>query len=333
MNINNSFNANCVRIDSNSVMMCRSPSMHNNNNNNSCDKEHKTKQFVLCNNAQHNSMSVSNYNYNYNTPTNQLSPSFSHKVLLTRINYKNNSNKNKLIQLQRQGKCGWELPFIESKIGIGNNNYSGSSSYKRFFSHRNSILHNNSNSNSITGHKKYHFTKIGTSPEQIHKDIISSVKNIHHYKTKIKPIEIDINNINNNNDDNCSLHLNNIKHDSVYEKAEQIKFANEYNKKLIDKDIRHIILYERHKATEKINTLLSHNKDQHNKQILWNKQYKPLYLNKLDKSKFIRKNHPMLEINQVGTLPEMFNDGNFMNKLLNDGFTNVANQFNNNNNK
>ena len=320
MNINNSFNANCVRIDSNSnSVMYRSPAIHNNN---SCDKEHKTKQFILCNNAQHNSMSVSNYNYN--TPTNQLSPSLSHKVLLTRINYKNNhNNNNKLIQLQQRGKCGWELPFI------GYNNYSGSSSYKRFFSHRNSILHNNS-SNSITSHKKYHFTKIGTSPEQIHKDIISSVKNIHHYKTKIKPIEIDININNNNNDDNCSLHLNNIKNDSVYEKAEQIKFANEYNKKLIDKDIRHIILYERHKATEKINTLLSHNKDQNNKQILWNKQYKPLYLNKLDKAKFIRKNHPMLEINQVGTLPEMFNDGNFMNKLLNDGFTNVANQFNNN---
>ena len=310
MNINNSYQTNYFQYEHNALL--KSPASHN-------DKDNKTQQLIVCNSAQH-STSVTNYN----TPTNHLSPSASHKVLFTRINYKNK------MQL---GKRGCELPFIESKIGNG---VSSSPSYKRFFSQRNSNSYNSNNctlQNNVLNkyedaqQRKYHFKKIGTSPEQIHRDIISSVKNIHHYKSKIPPIEVDDHTINaNTNNDNClHLHrLNNNHKSSVHEKAEQREFANEYNKKLIDKDIRHIILCERHKASEKINTLC---KEHNTKQIVWSKPYNPIYLRKLKKAMFIRKNHPMLEINQIGTLPEMFGDGNFMNKLLNDGFSNVSKKF------
>ena len=142
MNSNNSFNTNYVHGDNN--VLFKSPSSHNT----SCDKDNKMKQFIVYNSAQH-STSVTNYN----TPTNQLSPSSSHKVLFTRINY-----KNKL----HHAKYGWELPFIENNK-VGGSGVGGSSLYKRYFSQRKSNLHNNSNSNTIQSdinniqQRKYHF--------------------------------------------------------------------------------------------------------------------------------------------------------------------------------
>ena len=93
-------------------------------------------------------------------------------------------------------------------------------------------------------------------------------------------------------------------------RSNKFQFEKEYNKKNIDEDIKNIIKEELFKANKKIPK---------SKINIINKK-KPLFLQKIEKDKCIQIQNPLLEINQIGNLPEMVDDGDLMFKLFKSGF-------------
>ena len=90
-------------------------------------------------------------------------------------------------------------------------------------------------------------------------------------------------------------------------RSNKFQFEKEYNKKNIDEDIKNIIKEELFKANKKIPKSKINIK-------------KPLFLQKIEKDKCIQIQNPLLEINQIGNLPEMVDDGDLMFKLFKSGF-------------
>ena len=99
-------------------------------------------------------------------------------------------------------------------------------------------------------------------------------------------------------------------------RSNKFQFEKEYNKKNIDEDIKNIIKEELFKANKKIPK---------SKLNIINKK-KPLFLQKIEKDKCIQIQNPLLEINQIGNLPEMVDDGDLMFKLFKSGFEKCNNR-------
>lgn len=161
---------------------------------------------------------------------------------------------------------------------------------------------------------------------QFHQNLMSK-----NYNSYYKRLSDDLNQINNTKPDSIELNsfYNNENKKNIDDKNKEEKklpylnlinylkgrsnkfqFEKEYNKKNIDEDIKNIIKEELYKANKKIpRTKLN---------II--KKKKPFFLQSLEKDKCIQIQNPLLEINQLGNLPEMVDDGDLMFKLFKSGF-------------
>lgn len=87
-------------------------------------------------------------------------------------------------------------------------------------------------------------------------------------------------------------------------------------KKKADSELKDMILEEIKKAKKKLNLNLSFSYSNTSQAL-------SLCLKKLKHYFYLSKENPVLEFNKEGKLPNMFKDGALMNKLLNDGFSQI----------
>ena len=162
---------------------------------------------------------------------------------------------------------------------------------------------------------QFHQDLMSKNYDSYYKRLTDDINQINN--TKLEPIELNsfykIENKKNVEDNNKKEekklpYLNLINY--LKGRSNKFKFEKEYHKKNIDEDIKNIIKEELYKANKKIS--------KSNINII-NKK-KPLFLQSLEKDKCIQIQNPLLEINQIGNLPEMVDDGDLMFKLFKSGF-------------
>lgn len=90
-------------------------------------------------------------------------------------------------------------------------------------------------------------------------------------------------------------------------------------KKKADSELKNMILEEIKNAKKKLNLNLSFSNSDTSQAL-------SLCLKKLKHYFYLSKENPVLEFNKEGKLPNMFKDGALMNKLLNDGFSQINTQ-------
>jgi len=169
---------------------------------------------------------------------------------------------------------------------------------------------------------------------QFHQSLMS--KNFNSYYKRLSEDINDINNLKLNSFENNSFHkkednkqidnnkeeknLKNLPYINLINylkgRSKKFQFEKEYNKKIIDKDIKNIIKEELYFANEKIKK----------PKINIITKRKPYFLQSLEKDKCIGVQNPLLEINQIANLPEMVDDGDLMFKLFNSGFEKCNNK-------
>lgn len=152
-------------------------------------------------------------------------------------------------------------------------------------------------------------------PSKFHMKVVKEANN--KFEEKIKRIkkEFYINNIE-EKEKLLNAQNNNTKEEE--KEIESARFIKSYKRKHINPDIINIISQEANNSKTK-KTL-----DEYKRIYKLNHKEKPVYMKKLEPIMFISKKHPMLEINQVGTMQKMFIDGQVMGQLMKDSFEHVA---------
>ena len=156
--------------------------------------------------------------------------------------------------------------------------------------------------------------KLNGDPVKFHKDVIKQANN--EFKNRIKVIKQEIldqkKNAKEEEEKKIEENSNNI--ENQLKALERYNFVKSYNKNTIDETVIKILENEMNQSKTK------QEQDKRKKYHSRNRFLKPLYLKQIDPVKFISKKHPMLEINQLGTIPHMFQDGQLMGSLLQDNF-------------
>ena len=176
------------------------------------------------------------------------------------------------------------------------------------------LYDNHLSSNNIFSTMSFDKANSVLEPSKFHMKIVKDANNTFEEKLKRIKKEIYIHNI-----EEKEKLLNNDNSTKEEEKEiEKARFIKSYNKKHLNPEIINIISQEaNHSKTKKY-------LDEYNRIYKSTHKEKPLYMKKLDPIMFISKKHPMLEINQVGTMQKMFIDGQLMGQLMQDSFEHVA---------
>ena len=161
------------------------------------------------------------------------------------------------------------------------------------------LYDNHLSSNNIFSTMSFDKANSVLEPSKFHMKIVKDANNT--FEEKLKRIKKEI-------------YIHNIEEKEI----EKARFIKSYNKKHLNPEIINIISQEaNHSKTKKY-------LDEYNRIYKSTHKEKPLYMKKLDPIMFISKKHPMLEINQVGTMQKMFIDGQLMGQLMQDSFEHVA---------
>lgn len=175
------------------------------------------------------------------------------------------------------------------------------------------LYDNHLSSNNIFSTMSFDKANSVLEPSKFHMKIVKEANNKFEEKLKRIKKEIYIHNI---EEKEKMLNDNSTKEEE--KEIEKARFIKSYNKKHLNQEIINIISKEaNHSKTKKI-------LDEYNRIYKATHKEKPLYMKKLDPIMFISKKHPMLEINQVGTMQKMFIDGQLMGQLMQDSFEHVA---------
>lgn len=155
--------------------------------------------------------------------------------------------------------------------------------------------------------------KLTGDPVKFHKYLIKQAHN--EFKNRIKTIKQEILDQKKNEKEEEKKNeeiSNNI--ENPLKAIERYNFVKSYNKSNIDGTIIKIL------ENEMSQSKIKKEQDKKKKYDSRNRFLKPLYMKQIDPVKFISKKHPMLEINQLGTIPHMLQDGQLMGSLLQDNF-------------
>lgn len=156
--------------------------------------------------------------------------------------------------------------------------------------------------------------KLTGDPVKFHKYLIKQAHN--EFKNRIKTIKQEIleqkKNEKEEEEKKNEEISNNI--ENPLRAIERYNFVKSYNKSNIDGTVIQIL------ENEMSQSKIKKEQDKRKKHDSRNKFLKPLFMKQIDPVKFISKKHPMLEINQLGTIPHMLQDGQLMGSLLQDNF-------------